>query len=108
MSVALQRSLLDSVALVLGVCFSLASGQGQLTARLPQQHLCRFEQLAMLTAQVVLAASLYGLTCWYLTIQPWYTGGTGSSHQVHALSTRHPYACRSLHHALPCQESVLT
>ena len=78
----MQRSLLDFVALMLGVVYSMYPAHPQLTARVVPQWLCVPKQFIMLTATTLSSACVYTVTCWYMTIQPWYEGGTGSSYKV--------------------------
>ena len=80
--ICLQRTLLDIAALILAVLSSLRPSIGHLTPKRPGQWLFAHKYLTMLTVTTVLAACQYGLLCWYLTTQNWFSGGNGTSLKV--------------------------
>lgn len=84
----LQRSVIDAVALVLGALCSLQPAQDHLTAKLPPQRFCVPRNFITLMANTLLAASVCGMSAWYLSIQPWFTKGTATGYKVLAASQR--------------------
>ena len=80
--VAMQRGILDAVAVCLGLVCSLRTSSDQLAARRPHQRLCMPQNFIIITTFVLISAGLYGWYMWFLTIQSWFSGGTGSSYKV--------------------------
>ena len=76
----MQRGVLNAVALSLGLVCSLRPSSDQLTARRPHQRLCMPQNV--ITVIVLISSGMYGWYVWFLTSQPWFTGGNGSSYQV--------------------------
>ena len=77
-----QRAVLDVMALSLGIACSMRPARAQLTSSQPPIRLCTVKNCTLLTATVLLCAGMSATACWFLTIQPWYTGGTGTSYKV--------------------------
>lgn len=75
--------MLDLVVLSLACIFSLRDAGDQLILRRPVQYLCEPQSLLMLIVTTAMVALVYGLTCWYMSSQAWYAGGTGTSTQVY-------------------------
>ena len=79
---AMQRGVLDFMALSLGLARSLRPASHRLTIQRPHQWLCMPRNFVIFTILVLVSAGMYAVFMWYLSIQPWFTGGNGSSHQV--------------------------
>ena len=78
----MQRGVLDAMALSLGLVCSLRPSSDELTARRPHQRLCLPQNCIILTSFVSVSAGMYVWYMWFLTIQPWCTGGNENSDKV--------------------------
>ena len=79
---AMQRGVLDFMALSLGLICSLRPSSNRLTVKRPRQWLCKPQQFVMTSQWLLLTAGVFGFYLWYLTTQSWFTGGNGTSDQV--------------------------
>lgn len=80
--VVLQRGVLDFMALSLGIACSFRPARHRLTTRPAEQSLCMAKHFIMLTMIVFMLSSVAAIYLWYMTTQPWYTGGNSSSKKV--------------------------
>ena len=92
----MQRAVVDFVALSLGIVCSIRPARSQLTNGQPQLWLYTANNCILLTATVLLCAGMSVTACWFLTIQPWYTGGTGNSYKASMHYPRLQHAVKAL------------
>ena len=70
------------MALSLGTVASLRPAAQQLQAKRPPQQLLCLKNCVLVFETVVVAAVSEAAVLAMLTSQPWFTGGTGQSHEV--------------------------
>ena len=78
----LQRGTYDWVALSLGLAASLRPAADWLTPGRPPQILCTMKHYLHTVVMLLIAGCMYWSCIRWLTAQPWYKGGNGSSYEV--------------------------
>ena len=104
---ALQRGVLDVVAVSLGCVCSLRAATERLSRDKPRQWLFGIQYAVLLAAVALMMGCMYATVFWFLFMQPWYTGSTAGGDKVCLLSgQQHVNAFLCLKTLFACGEGV--
>ena len=96
----MQRSMIDVIAITMGLVATFKPAAAELTTDRPPQQLSRHQNRALVVVGIAVVSAMFWAATSFLQRQAWFSESTGDTADVGHLSL--PYSLLTSLHAQPC------